>query len=232
MDLHDDVHVVTTGLTGGGDTLHGALQVVLTVAAADLIALGGPDRGRVILAGGGENGVDLHGVVALGHGVLDHVVVVLGILEQHEGVVLLDLLAPAELELRSVGTQLLVGLAAQQLVDRQAQGLALDVPAGGVDGGHSGGDDHTAAHAPEGVAVEVLPDLLSVEGIHADDQLGEVLALAPGGLGALAVGQAGLAPTVDTLVGVDLHGDESTQLISAQVAFDAGNFHKIQLLSV
>ena len=198
---------------------------MLPVAAPDLIALGGKDFGHGPAVQGGEDGVDLDGVVALAHGVLHHVVVLLGIIQQVQRVVFLDDLPPAELELGGIGPQLLVGLAADELVDGQVQGLALDVPAGGVDGGHGGGDHHPAAHAPEGVAMEVFPDLLRVKGVHADDQLGEVLALAPGRLGTLAVGQARLTEAADALIGVDFDGDKAAQAAAGQITFHARNFH-------
>ena len=225
MDLDDDVHIVAAGLTAGRDALHRALQVVLTVAAADLVALGLDDLSKGLALQGSKDGVHLDGVITLGDGVAGHIIVLLRVIEQVQAVVGLDDLSPAELKLGGVGAQLVVGLAADQLVHGDVQSLALDIPAGNVDGRHGGGDHHAAAHAPEGVAVQVLPDLLGVEGIHADDQLGKVLALAEGGLGAVAVGQAGLAPAVDALVGVDLHGNKAAEGARTQVAFHARDFH-------
>ena len=58
--------------------------------------------------------------------------------------------------------------------------------------------------------MQVFPDLFGVEGIHTDNQLSEILALTKGSLRALAVGQAGFAPSVNSLVGIYLYGDKTT----------------------
>ena len=225
VNLHDDVQIVSASLAAGGDALHGPLQVVLAIAAADLRALAAPNLGqRGIGIGGGKHGVHLDGVIAVPDGVFSDLIVFLGIEQQSQALALvlyLDEVAPAELKLGGIGPQLVVGLAADELIHGDAQDLALDVPAGDVDGRHGGGNHHAAAHAPEGVAVQMLPDFLGVKGIHADDELGKILALAEGCLEAVAVGQASLAPAVDALVGIDLHGDEF-----AQIALHACDFHK------
>ena len=50
-------------------------------------------------------------------------------------------IAPTELELAGVSAQVVPALAAQQLVDRHVERLALDVPQGDVQGGDAGKDD-------------------------------------------------------------------------------------------
>ena len=225
VDLYDDVQVRTASLTAGSDTLDRALQVVLTVAAADLSALAAPDLlQRSVGVGSGKDGIDLDGIIAVADSVFGHFIVIFRVEQQAQaGALVLDLdqVAPAELQLRSISAELRVGLAAQQLVDGNAQSLALDIPAGGVDGCHSGGDDNAAAHAPERVAMQVLPDLLGVKRVHADDQFGKILALAECCLKAVAVSQTCFAPAINTFVGVDLDGNEF-----AKIAFNTCDLHK------
>ena len=224
MDLNDDVHIGAAGLTAGCNALYRALQVVLTIAAANLGALVAPDLfERGVGIGGSKDGVYLDGIVAVAEGVFGHFVVILRVEQQAESlalVIFLDQVAPAELQLRSVGAELRIGLAAQQLVDGNAEGFAFDIPAGGIDGSHSRGDDNTAAHAPERVAMQVLPDLLRIKRVHADDQLGKILALAECCLKAVAVSQTCFAPAVNAFVSVDLHRDEL-----AQITLNTRDFH-------
>ena len=88
---------------------------------------------------------------------------------------------------------------AQQLIDGHAEGLALDVPQGDVDGGDCG-----AQHAlgrEEAAAEEELPDVFDTKGVLSDEDLLKVLECADHGL--FAAGQAGLSHAVDTLVGVN-----------------------------
>ena len=136
VDLYDDVQVRTASLTAGSDTLDRALQVVLTVAAADLSALAAPDLlQRSVGIGSGKDGIDLDGIIAVADSVLGHFIVIFRVEQQAESlalVIFLDQVAPAELQLRSVCAELRIGLAAQQLVDGNAEGFALDIPAGGM----------------------------------------------------------------------------------------------------
>ena len=224
VDLNDDVHIGAAGLTAGCNALYRALQVVLAIAAANLSALAAPDLfERGVGIGGSKDGVYLDGIVAVAEGVFGHFVVILRVEQQAESlalVIFLDQVAPAKLQLRSVCAELRIGLAAQQLVDGNAEGFALDIPAGGIDGSHSRGDDNTAAHAPESVAMQVLPDLLRIKRVHADDQLGKILALTKCCFKAVAVCQTGFAPAVNAFVSVNLHSDEL-----AQITLNTRDFH-------
>ena len=111
---------------------------------------------------------------------------------------------------------------AQELVDRHAEGLALDVPERDVDGadrravGRVGGE--------EGAPEHVLPQALSRERVLADDDLGEVL---QGGVdGRAPEGHADLAEAVYPLVG--LHLDDviaAAVLAQKRKALDGGDFH-------
>ena len=113
--------------------------------------------------------------------------------------------APVKLELGGVGAQTRVGLAAQELPHRGVEGLAANVPQGDVDAGDAGHDDATVAHAPEGEAVQPVPDLLVVHGVEAHDALGEVDGHAKASSLGVSVGHAHLAEARDALVGVDAH---------------------------
>ena len=95
--------------------------------------------------------------------------------------------------------------AAEEVVDGGVERLALDVPESDVDGGDGGHGD--GASAPVGSAVEVLPDVLGLEGVTADDA-GEDVVLEVGGDGELAAVEGGVAEAIDPFVGVDAEGDE------------------------
>ena len=129
------------------------------------------------------------------------------------------------MQLRSISAELIIGLAAQQFVNRHIQSLTLDIPAGDIDRSHGRGDDDTAAHAPERMTVQVLPDLLGVERIHTDDQLAKILALAKCSFCRFAVSQTCFTPAINAGIGVDLHGDETANGTSAEITFDARDFH-------
>ena len=123
----------------------------------------------------------------------------------------------------------MVGLAAQQLVDGGLVVLALDVPQGDVDGAHARVDDGAAAHAPEGGAEQLFPDGLAVEGVHADDELAEVLDDPHARVVGVAVGQAHFAEAADTLVRVDADAHGGAVLVVEALGkveyVDAGDFH-------
>ena len=219
MGLDNDVHVGAAGLAHGLGALVAGLQHLLAELATHFPVahrLTGPDA--LI---GNAHGVDLDGIVAVLNGVLGGLCVVSGVgEEQMVG-------APAELQLAGIGADAVVGLAAQQLVDRHVVGLADNVPQSGIDGAHTGVDDGAAAHAPEGGAEDALPDLLRLQGIHADD----VLAVVPGDAHSRivggTVGQTDLTVAIDVLVvGVDPHADDLTHDVG--LAFNninTCNFH-------
>ena len=58
-------------------------------------------------------------------------------------------LAPVTLNLTGISPEFIVSLATQQLIYRDAKCLALDIPAGYIDGAHCGEDYAAAAHSPE-----------------------------------------------------------------------------------
>lgn len=157
--LHDDVQIVASGLPGSCDTVHSQLQVMLAVTATVMLALGLGDSGEVGLFARDHGGGDLDGVIAVGDGILRNVIVLLRIAQEVHGVVPLDGGPPTELQLGSVGTQLLVRLAADELVDRQVQGLAIDVPTGSFAASHG---PHSERHpAPTKTSI-CSPDIVIV----------------------------------------------------------------------
>ena len=106
--------------------------------------------------------------------------------------------------------------AAEQLVERHPGRLGLEVPQRGVDGG-----DRAHRHRPAppvGAAVEVLPDVLDLVGVAADqaghDVVGEVARHRQ-----LAAVQRGVAQAGEALVGLDL---EVTKLRPGQQTMTRG----------
>ena len=91
-------------------------------------------------------------------------------------------------------------LAAEELVDRHAERLALDVVERDVDR-RDRGLQHAAALEVL-AAVHLLPERADGERVVADQELAIVLDGADDGL--LAAGEAALAPAEDALVGLDL----------------------------
>ena len=75
------------------------------------------------------------------------------------------------------------------------------------------------------MTVQVLPDLLGVERIHTDDQLAKVLTLTKSGFCRFAISQTCFTPAINAGIGVDLHGDETANGTSAEITFDARDFH-------
>ena len=110
---------------------------------------------------------------------------------------------PAELKLGGVASQAVAHFAAQKLVHGHVEVFALDVPQGDVERGDGGKDHGAAVLSPEGGFVELFPDDLVVQRIHAENAFGKVLEHAEGGSVRVAVGQGGLAVAVETGIGVD-----------------------------
>ena len=113
------------------------------------------------------------------------------------------MVAPAELELAGIGAQIVPALAAQQLVDRHIERLALDVPEGNVQRGDAGEYHGAAVLPPEGGLVELVPDNFTVQGVHTDDKGRQVTNHTRRGRGSDTVGQRRFPIAVDALVGVD-----------------------------
>jgi hypothetical protein len=141
--------------------------------------------------------------------------VLLGVLDER-----LD--AAAALDVR-VADDLVAGEAAEQLVDRDVERLALDVPEGDVDGGDGRGGD--VAGREEAASEHLLPEALDLERVLADEERLEVLDGA--GDGKLAAGEAAFADAPDALVGV--HDDEGVVALARpgrdEECFDIGDLH-------
>ena len=110
---------------------------------------------------------------------------------------------PAKLQLACVGPKPVPLLPAQQLVHRRAVVFALDIPKRGVNRADSGHDDGAVPLCPEGVLVQLFPDNLVVEGVHAKDYPRVILQQLIGCRRAGDNGNAGLANAIDSLVGID-----------------------------
>jgi len=95
--------------------------------------------------------------------------------------------------------------AAQQLVQRHAGHLGLDIPQRHVDG-RDGPHGHRTP-APVGAAIEILPDVLDPARVLAD-QAGDHVVVQIRDHRLLAAVQGGVADSIDALVGLDLQGDE------------------------
>ena len=113
-----------------------------------------------------------------------------------------------------------MGLSSKELINRQPQGLSLNIPAGNVDGGHGGRYRNAPVHAPERMAVEMFINFLRVKGVHANDHFGKILTVSPRRVLAAAVGKPGLAKTADSLVRVYLNCYERSF-----IAFHTCNLH-------
>ena len=99
----------------------------------------------------------------------------------------------------------LAAAAAEQVVDRRVQRLALDVPKGDVHRGDGGHRDGSAP--PVGAAIQVLPDVFYLRGIAADEAGDDVLGKIAGD-GELAAVERRVAESVKTFVRLDLERDE------------------------
>ena len=120
-----------------------------------------------------------------------------------------------------IDQNLVAALASEQVVDRNAERLALDVPQRHVDG-RDGGHGHRPS-TPVGAAVEIVPDVFRLKRI-APDQARHQVILQIARYRQLASVQSRVAQSVDALVGFDLQGHE----IAARTAdnhFRAVNFH-------
>jgi hypothetical protein len=94
---------------------------------------------------------------------------------------------------------------AEQLIQRHAGHLGLDVPERDVDCGD--GAHRHGATAPVGTSIEELPDVFDPARIHADDRGCDVVREVRDDR-QLAPVERGVADAVDTLIGLDLQGHE------------------------
>ena len=122
-----------------------------------------------------------------------------------------------------IADDLVADLAAQQIVDRHAQRLALDIPQRHVDGGNGRGLN--ALSRKESAPVELLPDVLGVERALSDQQRFEVLQGADHGQ--FPAGESRLTHAIDTLVRVDHEEEEVAMTAPDRKGFDIGDFHAL-----
>ena len=135
--------------------------------------------------------------------------------------------APAVLDLAGVGAQAAAVLTAQQLIDRHPVLLALDVPQGHVDRADTAKGDCTTVAAPVHSFVHLFPDHFMLHGIHADDELGQILHHAESGVLRTTKAQTALAIAIDALVGIDAAEQDPERCIDllGQQQIDLCDFH-------
>ena len=122
---------------------------------------------------------------------------------------------------RCKGGNALTRAPAQELIDRNAERLALDVVARNVDGRDGGCEDAPAFEIL--AAIELLPDPCGLHGIAADQELGEMLDGTDDGL--FTEGKAGFAPPMDALVGFDLDEQLVANAYPDRIRLDCRYFH-------
>jgi hypothetical protein len=115
---------------------------------------------------------------------------------------------------------------AQQLIDRHAEGAALDVPQCGLDRADGGKDDQTAALRPERVVVHVAPEQIGLERIAVpNDRADHLLQHADRALGAAAVGQGCLSKARDSLVGPEAEDQRASSFDAGEAELHTGDLH-------
>ena len=220
--LHDDVHIVAGGFTGGLHAGFYHLQLFWSQQAGGIQEVEGLAFFITIKE------IDLDRVKAFVQCQLDVVCVIRG---GHSPQVFGNAhLAPAKLQLACVGAELIANLAAQQLVAGNIEILAFDVPQSYIDGCDAGEDDRAAVLAPERPLVHGLPDELSAKRIHTDDQLCQIADHAKCAGTTNAVGHAGFTVTTDADVRMDPASDGTVLLAvcSRQAEhLDLCNLHRI-----
>ena len=120
-----------------------------------------------------------------------------------------------------IDQDMVAALAAEQVVDRDTERLALDVPKRHIDGRDGGHGNRPSP--PVRTAIEIMPDVFSLKRIAPDQARNEVILQIADDC-QLASIQGRIAQAVDALVGFDFQGHE----IAARTAdnhFRAENFH-------
>ncbi len=120
------------------------------------------------------------------------------------------------------------GGAAEQLVQRHAGRLGLDVPQGGVDGG-----DRRHGHRPAPpvrASVQVLPGVLDTGGVPADQQRCDMVAQIARD-GEFTAVESGVPDSGETVVGGDAQGDEVASGAGHE-GFGRADLHGAELLWV
>src|SRR6185295_2874374 len=111
-------------------------------------------------------------------------------------------------------------LAAQQLVDRYSEHLALDVVQGNVD--RRDRSLQNAATFEVLAAIHLLPDAADLHRVPSNEKLAVVLDGADHGL--LTRRQPAFAPTVDALIGFDLDDQLISDANPNRIGLDGGDF--------
>lgn len=119
-------------------------------------------------------------------------------------------------------------LPAQQLVDGNAQRLALDVPQRHFDASERAHEHHAAA--PVGVAVDPVPKFLDVVRIPADEVAFEFLDCLHNGR--LSVFESRLADAGDAFVGKNLHENPVRAVCVADECFYSCDLHCVCYLEL
>ena len=174
VQLYYDIKAVSALLTYRGNTLDRCLQFLVCQYPSCVPVL-------KPTAPAPEQRVNLYAVKACFHCVpcCDSV-----ILRGQHG---FALAAPVELYLACIRAQPAVCLAAEQLIYRHAQCLSLYVPNRNVYRAHPGENYRSAAHAPEGLSMHLIPYGFVVHRVHAEDDLRHVSAHPKSGIRADAV---------------------------------------------
>ena len=119
-------------------------------------------------------------------------------------------------------------LAPQQLVERHARQLGLDIPQRHVDR-RDRAHRHRAA-PPIGAAIEILPDVLGIARVHAK-QAGDDVVFQIGHNRLLAPVQRRIADAVNPLVGLDLQRHEIAPRAGDDDA-GGGDLHSVEFLAI
>jgi len=125
-----------------------------------------------------------------------------------------------------VASHSVAALPAQQLPHRLAQQLALDVPAGHLQTGQGTGQH--GAHAPVGVAIEVVAERFDVQRAAPQQRGREVVDHAHDRVFVQPDGRFAVA--VQAFVGLDFHEGQVGPIHVAEPSFDGGDSHGRLLL--
>ena len=127
-----------------------------------------------------------------------------------------------------IGADMFAALTTEELIDRDAERLALDVPQRLLDRAHSGKDDRATALGPEGVIIHIAPQLFDAERIFAENEGLDQVPDHAGGCGAAdAVGDRGLADPGYALVGRNLDKHRMQPIDRDEIDARSGDFHAV-----
>ena len=120
-----------------------------------------------------------------------------------------------------IGVDMIPAQAAQKLVNRDAEGLALDIPEGQVDGRHGGPGD--ALGRKKTTSRKTLPKVFGPERILPDEKRAEMIEAADDGV--FAASDAGFTQSDMAVVGFDGEDEQIAGPESDDVGFDGRDFH-------